>query len=107
QTRRGLEREEPATAGKLILGFIVLMTSLAFPIALFRHFVTHQPAYVAKRNPVAAVDFIETRHVPGPIFNKYGWGRYLIFRLYPDYRVFADGRRYLRRRIFIADRRYL
>jgi hypothetical protein len=30
--------------------------------------------------------------VPGPIFNKYGWGGYLIFRLYPDYRVFADGR---------------
>jgi len=89
---KGLEREEPATAGKLILGFIVLMTSLAFPIGLFRHFVSHQPAYVAKRNPVAAVEFIEARHVPGPIFNKYGWGGYLIFRLYPDYRVFADGR---------------
>ncbi len=44
------------------------------------------------RNPVAAVDFIETHRVPGPIFNKYGWGGYLIFRLYPDYRVFADGR---------------
>ncbi len=89
---KGLEREEPATAGKLILGFIVLMTSLAFPIGLFRHFVSHQPAYVAKRNPLAAVEFIEARHVPGPIFNKYGWGGYLIFRLYPDYRVFADGR---------------
>jgi len=89
---KALTGKEPATAGKLILGLILVVMSLAFPIGLFWHFITHQPAYVAKRNPVAAVDFIETRHVPGPIFNKYGWGGYLIFRLYPDYRVFVDGR---------------
>jgi len=89
---KGLTGEEPATVGKLILGFAVLIMSLAFPNGLFWHFVAHQPSYVAKRNPVAAVDFIEAHHVPGPVFNKYGWGGYLIFRLYPDYRVFADGR---------------
>jgi hypothetical protein len=28
----------------------------------------------------------------GPIFNDYNWGGYLIGKLYPEYRVFIDGR---------------
>jgi hypothetical protein len=42
--------------------------------------------------PVEAVDFIERRNLPGKIFNSYEWGGYLTWRLYPDYRVFIDGR---------------
>jgi hypothetical protein len=30
--------------------------------------------------------------LPQPIFNDYGWGGYLIWKLYPDYRVYIDGR---------------
>jgi hypothetical protein len=29
---------------------------------------------------------------PAPIFNNYDWGGYFIARLYPQYRVFIDGR---------------
>ncbi len=29
---------------------------------------------------------------PQPIYNEYIWGGYLIWRLYPDYRVYIDGR---------------
>ncbi len=42
--------------------------------------------------PVGAVDFLEQARPPGPLFNDYGWGGYLIWRLYPDYRVSIDGR---------------
>lgn len=42
--------------------------------------------------PVQAVDFVERNHVEGPIFNSYGIGGYLIWRLYPRERVFVDGR---------------
>jgi len=42
--------------------------------------------------PVAAVDFLSRQHVAQPIYNDYGWGGYLIWRLYPDYRVYIDGR---------------
>jgi hypothetical protein len=30
--------------------------------------------------------------VPAPIFNYYDWGGYFIAKLYPQYRVFIDGR---------------
>jgi hypothetical protein len=26
------------------------------------------------------------------MYNRYGWGGYLIYQLYPDYRVYIDGR---------------
>jgi hypothetical protein len=42
--------------------------------------------------PAGAVEFIQRTRPPGPLFNDYGWGGYLIWRLYPDYRVSIDGR---------------
>ncbi len=44
--------------------------------------------------PLGAVDFIEDHQdsLPGEMFNSYNWGGYLIWRLYPRYRVFIDGR---------------
>lgn len=42
--------------------------------------------------PVQAVDFVERNRVEGPVFNSYGIGGYLIWRLYPRERVFVDGR---------------
>jgi hypothetical protein len=42
--------------------------------------------------PVAAVRFIQREELPGPMFNSYNWGGYLIWTLYPDYLVFVDGR---------------
>jgi len=42
--------------------------------------------------PVEAVRFIRANHLPGPMFNSYNWGGYLIWHLYPDHPVFIDGR---------------
>ena len=42
--------------------------------------------------PVAAVDFLEESETPGNIYNLYHWGGYLIWRLYPERKVFTDGR---------------
>jgi hypothetical protein len=41
---------------------------------------------------VEAVQFIHANNLPGPMFNSYNWGGYLIWYLYPDYPVFIDGR---------------
>ncbi len=46
----------------------------------------------SKRFPVDAVSFIEANHLPGKMFNEYSWGGYLIYRLYPEHKVFIDGR---------------
>lgn len=42
--------------------------------------------------PVAAADFVLEKQLPGNLYNAYDWGGYLMWRLYPSYRVFLDGR---------------
>lgn len=44
--------------------------------------------------PERAADLLERERVEGNIFHIYGLGGYLIFRLYPAYKVFIDGRIY-------------
>jgi hypothetical protein len=42
--------------------------------------------------PTDAVIFLESYSSPGPLFNSYNWGGYLIWTLYPTYLTFVDGR---------------
>lgn len=42
--------------------------------------------------PVKAVDFVVANGIKGRLFNDYGHGGYLIYRLFPDQLVFIDGR---------------
>lgn len=44
------------------------------------------------RYPVKAADFIEKNDLKGNMYNEYGYGGYLLYRLYPKYKVFYDGR---------------
>jgi hypothetical protein len=41
--------------------------------------------------PVRAVEYLHQHPVPGPMFNSYGYGGYLIWKL-PEQKVFIDGR---------------
>jgi hypothetical protein len=45
----------------------------------------------AESLPVAAVDYLREANLPGPMFNNYNWGGYIIWEL-PQYPVFVDGR---------------
>jgi hypothetical protein len=69
----------------LILGGVVLMC-------------THLPSrsdmleHVAKDEPVHAVDYLRQHSVPGPMFNDYAFGGYLVWALGPKHQVFIDGR---------------
>ncbi len=42
--------------------------------------------------PQAAADFVLEHRPPGNLYNAYDWGGYLMWRLYPNYLVFVDGR---------------
>jgi len=44
------------------------------------------------RFPSGAADFLLAHHVSAPLFNTYEFGGYLIWRLWPQERVFIDGR---------------
>ncbi len=45
-----------------------------------------------KRYPSGAAAFIQDSGLTGNMFNLYNWGGYLVWHLYPDYRVFIYGR---------------
>jgi hypothetical protein len=47
---------------------------------------------LADRLPVEAVTAIARQGPPGPLFNSYNWGGYVLWALYPDYPSFVDGR---------------
>lgn len=47
---------------------------------------------ISELYPDAAVAFIKAAKPRGNVFNYYGWGGYLIYRLYPEKKVFIDGR---------------
>lgn len=55
--------------------------------------------------PAGAVDYLREHALPGEMFNSYNWGGYLIWKLYPQQKVFIDGRTDLYDDAFI--RRYL
>jgi hypothetical protein len=42
--------------------------------------------------PAGAVEYIRTHQLDGNLFHAYDWGGYLIYQLYPEQRVFVDGR---------------
>ncbi|HEX7586950.1 MAG TPA: hypothetical protein VF478_01410, partial [Anaerolineae bacterium] len=41
--------------------------------------------------PVAAVDAVKASPPAGNMFNEFNWGGYLLYRLWPDKKVFIDG----------------
>jgi hypothetical protein len=45
-----------------------------------------------ERYPRRTMTFIRERRLPAPIFSTYAWAGYELWRLYPDYQVFMDGR---------------
>jgi len=47
---------------------------------------------LVKYAPVKEVEFVKKYKLPGPIFNDYLIGGYLIWAMYPDYKVFIDPR---------------
>jgi len=51
-----------------------------------------RPDPVAKEFPVKAADYLLSAEPAGPLLNSYNFGGYLIWRLYPAYPVFIDGR---------------
>jgi hypothetical protein len=88
------KREEGASATlKLVINVLLLLLMPASLCVLrVRQVVDGRAADEAKNFPVAAVEFIRAHRVPQPIYNEYGWGGYLISKLYPEYRVYIDGR---------------
>jgi hypothetical protein len=70
-----------ALAAFLILGSLKVRNVLSTQTDVERHSF-----------PVAAVSFLQAGQFSPQLFNNYNWGGYLIWKLYPEYRVCIDGR---------------
>jgi len=71
----------------ILLACIVLVIGLRFV-----QVVQGQSKSESETFPRAAVNWITENQPEGNLFNSYGWGGYLIWRLYPQYPVYIDGR---------------
>jgi len=84
----------PLRPGLVLLNWALL--GLVTVAALLKVTISLRPATREKEMaaflPVEAVRYLQRERLPGPMFNSYNWGGYLIWTLYPDYPVFVDGR---------------
>jgi hypothetical protein len=75
-----------------LLNGIVLATFLLFGGFRVSHVIKAQPEVEKRSFPLSAISFLRENRLPAPLFNSYNWGGYLIWKLYPEYRVYVDGR---------------
>jgi len=90
----GFVRSEPSFSFTKvrIICVIVVLTVAIYLIGLRRQISEQQLESVAERRfPVAAVKFINEKNFPGPLYNHFNWGGYLIWAL-PRLLVSMDGR---------------
>jgi hypothetical protein len=83
--------EFPLTAPRLLAaaaGVTLLFAALAWKYPTDE---ASLQSYVAGSYPAAAAAVVEERNYPGPLYNSYAWGGYLIWRL-PGLPVSIDGR---------------
>jgi len=77
----------PQLAGYFLVVCTILITGLCFV-----RVVRQQAKTINDNFPKAATDWLLEKKPDGNLFNSYGWGGYLIWRMYPEFRVYVDGR---------------
>jgi hypothetical protein len=85
-------RDRVPNARKAALNALLVLAVLAFAAVRIGLLIHRQGATEAEKYPAAAVRFLSSDRPAGPIFNYYDWGGYFIWKLYPTYRVYIDGR---------------
>ena len=83
---------DPRRSGSRLVSGIALAAFLIFACVRISYVLKTQPEVEKRSFPVSAVSFLRENRLPGPLFNSYNWGGYLIWQLYPEYRVYVDGR---------------
>ena len=82
----------PRSLRRLAVNATVLAAFLIFAMVRVHSVVANQAATEAKNFPAGAAAYLASQRPGGPIFNHYNFGGYFIWKLYPQYRVFIDGR---------------
>jgi hypothetical protein len=86
------QAEQPVTTAKTVLNTALLMLLVVGFALRIGKALKDQQAHEFERWPLAAVQFMQSHALPPELYNNYDWGGYLIWKLYPQYRVSIDGR---------------
>jgi hypothetical protein len=73
------------------LGTAVVLMAI-FAVVRWDNLVRNQTRTEAELFPTAAAEYLASHRKPTRLFAHYDWGGYAIWKLYPDHRVFVDGR---------------
>jgi hypothetical protein len=91
---------------------VLLLTGISLNQGKFFGHQLQTAFFEPKQFPVKAAEFLEKEPLPGHLFSTDQWGGYLIYRLYPRYQVFFDGRsdmygeEFLRKYVKIVEANY-
>jgi hypothetical protein len=77
---------------RMLLNGVIVLAMAVFAGVHITQVIRCQPQAEAQYFPSRAVAFLQAHPAPGPIFNHYDWGGYLIWKTFPSTRVFIDGR---------------
>ena len=89
---RWTERGKSLGRAERLLNLAVAVTLGVGAIVYYPRAEATESAWVERKQPVGAVQFLIDHGIAGRMFNSYGFGGYLIHRLYPQQRVYIDGR---------------
>jgi hypothetical protein len=80
------------TFARQMLNGVALSAFLILGVVKVHNVLSTQGDAEKRSFPVGAVSFLRAGQFSPTLFNSYDWGGYLIWRLYPEYRVCIDGR---------------
>ncbi len=87
-----LQRHAISSRSRPLFNGAVVVLIAAFALVRWVSLARGQEAREAKLFPEKAVAFLRAGDYPQKVFVYYDWGGYAIWTLYPQYRVFVDGR---------------
>jgi hypothetical protein len=85
-------RARRLSLGRAWANAIIVLGMAVFAGVHVRQVIQRQPQAEAELFPERAAAYLQAHPSSAPIFNHYDWGGYLIWKLYPQARVFIDGR---------------
>jgi hypothetical protein len=91
--RAAIRRQVSPVVGRALNLAILVVLALAAALKLTLPLSAQRiEAAIEQQQPVGAIAYLQGSHPPGALFNSYAWGGYLLWRLWPDYLTFVDGR---------------
>ncbi len=86
------QRPRGSSRFRLLFNIVILVPIALFALVNWVSLARNQDAREAEQFPKGAVSFLLAGNYPQRIFAYYDWGGYAVWKLYPNYRVFVDGR---------------